>query len=117
MEIKKLLKEPESKTLEYKRDLSSMDSILKTIVAFANTAGGILIIGKSSRSELIGIKDIFREEEKLANSIADNIRPTILAEIEIATIDGKDILIVKVAYWKATFYLKKEGNVRGVYIY
>ncbi len=39
MNIEQLLKEPESKTLEYKRDITSLSPILKTIVAFANTAG------------------------------------------------------------------------------
>ena len=37
MDILELLKKPESKTLEFKRDLSSARGILRTIVAFANT--------------------------------------------------------------------------------
>jgi ATP-dependent DNA helicase RecG len=45
MDLLDLLKRPEGKTLEFKRDLSSPDGALKTIVAFANTAGGILLIG------------------------------------------------------------------------
>jgi predicted HTH transcriptional regulator len=36
MEINQLLIQPESKILEFKRDLSSLGPILKTIVAFAN---------------------------------------------------------------------------------
>ena len=39
------LKRHEGKTLEYKRDLSSPESILKCLVAFANTGGGIVVIG------------------------------------------------------------------------
>jgi len=38
MDLVELLKRPEGKTLEFKRDLSSPDGALKTIVAFANTA-------------------------------------------------------------------------------
>jgi ATP-dependent DNA helicase RecG len=116
MEIEKLVTLPESKTLEFKRDLSSLENILKTIVAFANTAGGIIIIGKASDGALQGLKDVFKAEEMLANSIADNIRPTILPELEIATVQGKDLLVVKVSYWKAPFFLKKEGMPKGVYI-
>lgn len=45
------LRERESKTLEFKRNLSSLSPILKTVVAFANTAGGrgviLFQIGKS----------------------------------------------------------------------
>ena len=43
--IKKILNQNEGKTLEFKQDLSSPKSILKTLVAFANTAGGLLVIG------------------------------------------------------------------------
>lgn len=116
MEVAQLIKEPESKTLEFKRDLSSLLPILKTIIAFANTAGGMIIIGCSSQGEIIGVKDIFKEEERLANAIADSIYPFILPELEIATLKGKDLLIIKVAYWKAPFYLKKEGMPNGVYV-
>lgn len=43
MDLLDLLKRPESKTLEFKRNLSSPQGILRTIVAFANTAGGTLL--------------------------------------------------------------------------
>jgi len=116
MDIEKLLIQPESKTLEFKKDLTSLDPILKTIVAFANTAGGILIIGRAPDGQLTGLKDVLKAEETLANSIADSIRPSILPEIEIITVDKKDLLVVQVSHWKAPFYLKKEGTPRGVYI-
>ena len=116
MEIETLIKQPESKTLEFKRDLSSLQPILKTIVAFANTAGGIIVIGCSTSDGIMGIKNVFKGEERLANTIADSIYPPLLPEIEIATLEGKDLLIIKVAHWKAPFYLKKEGVPKGVYI-
>ncbi|MBY0530316.1 MAG: putative DNA binding domain-containing protein [Rhabdochlamydiaceae bacterium] len=116
MDLDTLLNQPESKTLEFKRDLSSLTPILKTIVAFANTAGGILIIGRSAEGVISGIKDVFKSEETLANSISDSIRPSILPEIEIATKEGKDLIIVKVPHWRAPFYLKSEGIPNGVYI-
>lgn len=45
MDLIDLLKRSESKTLEFKRDLSSPYGVLRTIVAFANTAGGVLLLG------------------------------------------------------------------------
>ena len=45
MRLLELLKQPEGKTLEFKRDLSSPDGVLRSIIAFANTAGGTLLIG------------------------------------------------------------------------
>ena len=116
LDIEKLLTFPESRTLEFKRDVSSLDPILKTIVAFANTSGGVLIIGRSSDGTLSGLKDVLKAEEMLANSIADTIRPAILPEIEIITIDKKDLLVIQVSHWKGPFYLKKEGTPKGIYI-
>ena len=45
--IQQILSLPEGKTIEFKRDLSSLTPILKTLVAFANTAGGTLLIGRA----------------------------------------------------------------------
>ncbi len=114
--LEELLRQPESKILEFKRDVSSLEPILKTIVAFANTAGGTVIIGRSAEGSLVGVNDVFKAEEALANSIADSIRPSLLPEIEIATVGNKDLLVIRVSHWKGPFYLKKEGMPNGVYI-
>jgi len=55
----------EGKTLEFKRDLSSPKNMLKTLVAFANTAGGRLLIGIEDDSrEVEGVEDPLDEEEQ-----------------------------------------------------
>lgn len=43
--LEALLQQSEGKTLEFKRKFSSPENILKTLVAFANTACGVLLIG------------------------------------------------------------------------
>lgn len=117
MDIKALLNQQESKTLEFKRDLSSLKPILKTIVAFANTAGGILIIGKEDGGKITGISDIQKQQDKLANAIADNIRPKhLFPEFEFYTTRKKDLLIVQVHHLPEPFYLKQEGALNGVYL-
>lgn len=45
MNINQMIGRDEGKTLEFKRDLSSPRNILKTLTAFANTAGGVLLMG------------------------------------------------------------------------
>jgi predicted HTH transcriptional regulator len=45
VDLLELLKRPEGKTLEFKRDLSSPRGVLKSIVAFANTSGGVILLG------------------------------------------------------------------------
>ncbi len=50
MTIAELITADEGKTLEFKQDLSSPRNILKTLVAFANTAGGKIIIGVTDKA-------------------------------------------------------------------
>src|SRR3990170_5365853 len=89
---------------------------MKTLIAFANTAGGVLIIGRDANGQLVGIRDVLKAEEQLSNAIADSIRPALMPEIEIVSLEGKAFLVVRVPHWRGPFYLKAEGAERGVYV-
>jgi len=79
-----LPKRNEGKTLECKRDLSSPEGILKTPVAFANTAGGVVFIGVEDESKHVrGVPDVLAEE-KLADLVSDSILPRLVPDIEVA---------------------------------
>lgn len=116
MDISHLLSLPESKTLEFKRDLSSPKPVLRTLVAFANTAGGTLIIGKADDGVIVGVSEVLAEEERLANLISDSIAPAMMPEIEAVTVEDKTLLLVRVAHWPGPFYLKEFGATDGVYV-
>jgi len=80
-----LPKRNEGKTLECKRDLSSPEGILKTPVAFANTAGGVVFIGVEDESKHVrGVPDVLASEAKLANLVSDSILPRLVPDIEVA---------------------------------
>ena len=71
--------QPESKTLEFKRDLSSPEKALRAIIAFANTTGGTLLIGvEDSTRQVRGIADMLLEEERFTNLIHDQIAPHLI---------------------------------------
>ena len=77
MELIEILKRPEGKTLEFKRELSAPHRVLKTVVAFANTAGGTLLIGVEDRTRHVrGIGEPLDVEERLANLMSDGIAPS-----------------------------------------
>lgn len=79
-----LLTLPEGKTLEFKRDLSSPDKVIRTIVAFANGAGGTVLIGVTDGSRhIVGVTDPTKVEEQLANLISDRIEPRLVPELRI----------------------------------
>lgn len=92
-----LLKRPEGKTLEFKRDLSSPDGVVRTVVAFANTAGGVLLVGVEDRTRHVrGVDDPLALEERLASLIADRVRPTLLPDLEVFPWRDTHVLAVQV---------------------
>jgi hypothetical protein len=80
MDLIALLQRWEGKTLEYKRDLSTTDGLLRTLVAFANTADGVLVGGvEDGTRRVIGIPDVLATEERLSNMVVDSILPRLVA--------------------------------------
>jgi len=58
MDLIELLRKPEGKTLELKRDLSSPNPFLRSVVAFSNTSGGTILIGVEDRTRNVrGVAD------------------------------------------------------------
>ncbi|MBN1426646.1 putative DNA binding domain-containing protein [Candidatus Fermentibacteria bacterium] len=110
------LTQPEGRTREYKRDLSSLRPVLKTLVAFANTAGGTLVVGREDRGTVVGIRDPQGDAERLSNAVADGIAPDLLPDIETVAVGDKTLLVAHVARWPGPFYLKAEGPEKGVYV-
>ena len=53
--IKELIAEGESTTVEFKQRLPPDSILARTLVAFANTNGGIILIGISDKGEIIGL--------------------------------------------------------------
>jgi len=117
MTIDQLLTQPEGKTLEFKRDLSSPKPFLKTLVAFANTAGGRLVIGMDDQRKVLGVVNALDDEERLCNLIADSIAPRLVPNVELITVEGKTLLVVEVfVSGSRPHWLKAEGPEHGVYV-
>jgi ATP-dependent DNA helicase RecG len=115
--IQNLLKQPENKILEFKQDFSSPRPILKTLVAFANTAGGRLVIGVTDDKQLFGINNPLDEEERLSNLIADSISPRLVPNIELLTTDNTTVLVIEVFLSNSRpHWLNKEGPEHGIYV-
>ena len=102
--------------MDFKRDLSSRKSVLKDIVAFANTAGGVVVVGVDDDGSVVGVADPLREEERLSSSISDGIEPQLLPEIYAASYGEHELLVVEVAHHPAPFHLRAEGPEQGVYV-
>ena len=111
----------ESKNIEFKSELpKKSERYIKSIIAFANTSGGKLIIGiDDTTREIIGVNKeaVFQIMDGIANAISDCCEPQIVPDITFQTLDGKCIVIVEI-YPGANrpYYLKQTGKENGTYI-
>lgn len=113
-----LLQRAEGKTLEFKRDLSSVDGVLRTVVAFANTAGGALLIGVEDGTRSVrGVAHALEVEERVTNLISDAIVPRLMPDIEIIAWRRSEVVAMEVHPSPSRpHYLVSEGPERGVYV-
>ncbi len=118
MDIAGLLQRPEGKTLEFKRDLSSPDKVLHTLIAFANTAGGLLVLGIDNGTKRVrGLPDPLLEEERLANLIHDRIAPRLIPTIDVIAWRSTQLIVVEVfPSSNRPHHLRNLGPEDGVFV-
>jgi hypothetical protein len=95
-EILKYISEGESETVEFKLRFSTDNSIARTLIAFANTQGGILLFGVSNTGEVVGIPEAEADEtiarvHKLVTSLF--AKPV---DFGIVDLEGKHIMYVRI---------------------
>ena len=111
----------ENKNIEYKRELpSKSDKYIKSLVAFANTSGGKLVIGiEDDDHEVIGVDEaeVFSMIDTITNVISDTVEPQLVPNITCSTVCGKCIIIVEIYPGNhRPYYIKSIGKEKGTYI-
>jgi len=115
--LEKLIGSEEGKTLEFKENASSLEPIIRTVIAFANTAGGIIIIGVKNKTKgIVGIANVLDNEERITNKIYDSIEPAIFPDITITSWRKKEVIIIQVPHSVGPFYLKTKKMEQSTYI-
>ena len=118
MDLAEMLRRPEGKTLEFKRDLSSPQGFLRTVAAFANTAGGTVLIGVTDRTrDVRGVNNPLDLEERAANLISDSIQPRLLPDLEVIRYRDRQLLAVRVhPSASRPHFIKRVGRRSGTYV-
>ncbi len=112
--------ERESRTIEYKREITDLRKIAKTAIAFANGLGGEIIVGVDDAALTIrGLSSQTLDHllETLPQSLADQITPALIPNVYTRTIDKKELLIIRVFPGsQKPYFLTSEGAEKGVYV-
>lgn len=94
-DLKKLLQQPESETLEFKVRIPDTRHIVSNLVAFANTNGGKLIIGIDENQRIVGIDNI-EHARRVINKAANTVSPPLKINIQTLEVKGKKVLVVEI---------------------
>jgi predicted HTH transcriptional regulator len=111
----------ESNRVEYKRELDKGDKLEKAVVSFLNyNGGGEILIGISDNGTVRGVSDSDGDQRKIADRLANNIRPKILGLFDVVAekMNGKNIIrIIVSSGTQKPYYIRKEGMTeRGCFI-
>jgi predicted HTH transcriptional regulator len=100
-ELLEVISEGESSKLEFKRKLNSPDKLAREISAFANTKGGILLVGVDDDGSIVGVQSEKTEIDIIETTCAFHIKPPIIPSIEIINLKGYDIVVVYISESKS----------------
>ena len=114
MDLRRIIEEGESQQVEFKSTFNV--EAMESIVAFANTEGGKVVIGVSNKRKIVGV-DINEESlQQWVNEIKSKTEPSILADAMSFEIEGKTVVVLSVSEYpvkpislQGRFY-KRIGN-------
>ena len=88
----------EDATIEFKREMPRRNSLADEIAAFANTEGGVILIGVDDDRNIVGLElqELDRVEKTVVEICEDSIEPTVPIFTEKIRIDDKNILKIVV---------------------
>lgn len=108
----------ESSTLEFKQQV--VDDIRKTVIAFANTNGGSILVGVTDDGSVIGVDNSDHEMLRITNMIRDSIKPDITMFVSCQREEMNAKAILRIDIQKGTecpYYLANKGiRPEGVFV-
>lgn len=118
-DVLKLIEEGEGFHIEFKRRVTSPEKIAKPMIAFANTKGGIILLGVDDDGTIIGVESEKTEVELLGFAGAKYCDPPIEPMIDIVPFNGKDVIVVtiKESPQKPHQYLGEDEDSGGTKVY
>lgn len=107
--------EIENSNLEFKCEFTN--DVKNTIIAFANTQGGIIKIGMADNGEICGVENVDNTLTRLTNTVRDTILPDITMFISYDISEEKVIIVTVREGTNKPYFLKDKGmKPSGIYV-
>ncbi len=95
-ELLKLIEGGENLNVEFKQRFSTHEKIAKEMIAFANTNGGVLIIGVDDDGSIYGVESEKGEAELIFETAEKYCEPPVKYEISFFELEHKEVVAVEV---------------------
>ena len=112
IELIELIGRGEDTRTQFKRDLTSPESLAGDLVAFSNARGGRILVGVTDHGEIVGLygDDIRRVNQLVANVATNLVHPSVNPETEnVAVAGGQVVMVVTVAEGISKPYSDRNG--------
>lgn len=118
MDVLEALSRREGKELEFKRDLSSTDGLVRAVIAFANTSGGLVLIGvDDGTAHVRGVDDPVAAAERAVSVLTDAIAPRLVPDVQVLAFRSAHVLAIRVHPSPSRpHYLARVGVDDGTYV-
>ena len=95
-ELKERILKGEDLHTEFKESLMDNEDIAKSIVCFANTDGGQIVVGVNDNGEIVGVENIDEHIRGIDGVVYNRYEPPVTIIQETLSIENKTILIINV---------------------
>ena len=111
MELKNLIGEATEYDKKGKLEERKPKSWLKSVSAFANGSGGVLVFGIADDDSIVGVADVKKDMEVISEQIKVRMDPIPETMLRARSIEGKEIITLEVFRGDETpYYYVGEGN-------
>lgn len=111
MKLEQLIGEATKYDKKVMLEVKKPKSWLKSVSAFANGVGGVLIFGIADDDSVVGINDVKKAMEVISEQIKVKMDPTPEVLLKEHLVDGKEIVTLEVYRGEETpYYYVGEGN-------
>jgi len=109
LELRERIAKGEDLHTEFKELIESNEDLAKSIVCFANTDGGQIIIGVSKTAEIVGVENIDEIVRRIDDVAFNRCEPPVPVIPETFSIEGKVIIVLNVPKGEQRPYRTQSG--------
>ncbi|MBU2589479.1 MAG: ATP-binding protein, partial [Nanoarchaeota archaeon] len=95
-QLLEVIESGETQEVELKQSFHSSQDLSKLICGFANTQGGMIIIGVNTKRTIIGVKEDVDELQQKISASAQAVSPPLVPDIQVHRIEGKKVIAIVV---------------------